>query len=193
MWEVATGYCVKTFTGHREWVRMVRVNVDGSLMASCSNDHSVRVWQTNSKECKAELREHENTVECIAWAPESAAAAINEAAGADNKKGAHQGPFLASGSRDKTIRIWDVSSGLCLFTLVGHDNWVRGIVFHPGGKYMLSASDDKTLRIWDLRNKRCMKTLYAHSHFCTSLDMHKSHPYVISGSVDTTVKVWECR
>lgn len=193
MWEVATGYCVKTFTGHREWVRMVRVNVDGSLMASCSNDHSVRIWQTNSKECKAELREHENTVECIAWAPESAAAAINEAAGADNKKGAHQGPFLASGSRDKTIRIWDVSSGLCLFTLAGHDNWVRGIVFHPGGKYMISASDDKTLRIWDLRNKRCMKTLYAHSHFCTSLDMHKSHPYVISGSVDTTVKVWECR
>lgn len=52
MWEVATGYCVKTFTGHREWVRMVRVNADGSLMASCSNDHSVRVWQTNSKECK---------------------------------------------------------------------------------------------------------------------------------------------
>lgn len=52
MWEVASGYCVKTFTGHREWVRMVRVNVDGSLMASCSNDHSVRVWQTNSKECK---------------------------------------------------------------------------------------------------------------------------------------------
>lgn len=54
---------------------------------------------------QAELREHENTVECIAWAPESATAAINEAAGADNKKGAHQGPFLASGSRDKTIRV----------------------------------------------------------------------------------------
>ena len=66
-------------------------------------------------------------------------------------------------------QIWDVSSGLCLFTLAGHDNWVRGIVFHPGGKYMISASDDKTLRVWDLRNKRCMKTLYAHQHFCTSL------------------------
>jgi hypothetical protein len=52
-----------------------------------------------------ELREHDHTVECIAWAPESASAAINEAAGVDNKKGAHQGPFLASGSRDKTIRV----------------------------------------------------------------------------------------
>lgn len=52
---------------------------------------------------KAELREHDHTVECIAWAPEEANSAINEAAGGDNKKGAHQGPFLASGSRDKTI------------------------------------------------------------------------------------------
>lgn len=104
---------------------MVRVNFDGSLMASCSNDHTVRIWQTNSKDCKvrfffflflfnyflinfqfffkAELREHDHTVECIAWAPEEANSAINEAAGGDNKNGAHQGPFLASGSRDKTI------------------------------------------------------------------------------------------
>nr|AAL90338.1 RE19540p [Drosophila melanogaster] len=193
MWEVATGYCVKTYTGHREWVRMVRVHIEGSIFATCSNDQTIRVWLTNSKDCKVELRDHEHTVECIAWAPEAAASAINEAAGADNKKGHHQGPFLASGSRDKTIRIWDVSVGLCLLTLSGHDNWVRGLAFHPGGKYLVSASDDKTIRVWDLRNKRCMKTLYAHQHFCTSIDFHKAHPYVISGSVDQTVKVWECR
>jgi len=58
---------------------------------------------------------------------------------------------------------------MCLFTLVGHDNWVRGVVFHPGGKFIVSASDDKSLRVWDTRNKRCMKTLEAHQHFCTSL------------------------
>ncbi len=38
MWEVNTGYCVKTFRGHRDWVRMVKVNHDGSLLATCSND-----------------------------------------------------------------------------------------------------------------------------------------------------------
>ena len=52
---------------------------------------------------------------------------------------------------------------------IGHDNWVRGIVFHPSGKYALSASDDKTLRIWDLKNKRNCKTVDAHQHFVTSL------------------------
>jgi len=50
-----------------------------------------------------------------------------------------------------------------------HDNWVRGILFHPGGKHLLSVSDDKTLRVWDIANKRNSKTVEAHSHFVTSI------------------------
>ena len=42
-------YCVKTFTGHREWVRMVRPNPDGTLIASCSNDQTVRVWDISGE------------------------------------------------------------------------------------------------------------------------------------------------
>lgn len=52
-----------------------------------------------------ELREHEHVVECVSWAPESAAAAVNEAAGGDNRRANHQGPFLASGSRDKSVKV----------------------------------------------------------------------------------------
>jgi len=139
IWEVATGYCVKTLTGHREWVRQIRMSPDGLLLASCSNDQTVRIWLLAAKECKVEMREHEHVVECIAWAPESATAAIQEAISTSNvnvpssgggsehgKKSNLTGPFLASGSRDKTIKIWDVSTGLCLITLTGHDNWVRG-------------------------------------------------------------------
>lgn len=64
-----------------------------------------------------------------------------------------------------------MSVGICLFTLIGHDNWVRGVVWHPGGKFIVSSSDDKTLRVWDIANKRCSKALEAHSHFCTSVGM----------------------
>jgi len=74
---------VKTFTGHREWVRMVRPNQDGTLIASCSNDQTVRVWVVASKECKAELREHEHVVECISWVPENAHPYIMEATGSE--------------------------------------------------------------------------------------------------------------
>lgn len=54
---------------------------------------------------------------------------------------------------------------------IGHDNWVRSLVFHPSGKYLLSVSDDKTLRIWELKTKRCLKTLDAHSHFATCIGL----------------------
>uniref|UniRef100_A0A2K6GVG8 Platelet activating factor acetylhydrolase 1b regulatory subunit 1 n=1 Tax=Propithecus coquereli TaxID=379532 RepID=A0A2K6GVG8_PROCO len=176
MWEVQTGYCVKTFTGHREWVRMVRPNQDGTLIASCSNDQTVRVWVVATKECKAELREHEHVVECISWAPESSYSSISEATGSENKSIKPQNLTL-----------------IMLHIHVGHDNWVRGVLFHSGGKFILSCADDKTLRVWDYKNKRCMKTLNAHEHFVTSLDFHKTAPYVVTGSVDQTVKVWECR
>lgn len=67
--------------------------------------------------------------------------------------------FMATGSRDKTTKLWD-SPGTCLKTLIGHDNWVRAIVFHPGGKYLLSVSDDKTLRCWDLSQEgKCVRIL----------------------------------
>lgn len=62
---------------------MVRPNQDGSLIASCSNDQTVRVWVVASKECKAELREHEHVVECISWAPDSAHPTILEATGSE--------------------------------------------------------------------------------------------------------------
>mmetsp|Transcript_25129 Transcript_25129/g.17797 ORF Transcript_25129/g.17797 Transcript_25129/m.17797 type:complete len:88 (-) Transcript_25129:351-614(-) len=62
--------------------------------------------------------------------------------------------YLASGSRDKTIKIWEAKSGRCVLTLLGHDNWVTDLVFHPSGRFLLSVSDDKSLRIWDLSNGR---------------------------------------
>ena len=100
--------------------------------------------------------------------------------------------YLASGSRDKTIKIWEVRNGRCVLTLVGHDNWVNDLVFHPSGKFLLSVSDDKSIRIWDLNNGRCYrKMLQAHENFITSIDM--KNKVVITGSVDFTVKVWTCR
>lgn len=76
-------YCVKTFTGHREWVRQVRSNHDGSLLLSCSNDQTARIWVVSTAECKAELREHGHVLECVAWAPDPAVQYIAEAANID--------------------------------------------------------------------------------------------------------------
>ncbi|KAK6026576.1 WD domain, G-beta repeat protein [Ostertagia ostertagi] len=206
LWEVASGYCVHTFRGHSEWVRMVRVSPDGVLFASASNDQvneGIFCWthfdrQTSSKNCKnilwffrrnltlkylrdglvrcsrrvkATLREHEHVVECIEWAPDTALAPIRTEAGhkANGDLGAGPTHVVVSGSRDKMIKIWDALTGTVMFSLIGHDNWVRGLRFHPRGKFLVSVADDKTLRVWDIAQRRCAKTIDAHQHFVTSV------------------------
>jgi WD40 repeat protein len=77
--------------------------------------------------------------------------------------------FAVTASRDKTVKIWDAIRGHCLYTLVGHDDWVRAIVFHPNGQYLLTASDDHTFRTWDLKTGRNTKKVEAHEKFVTSM------------------------
>ena len=100
--------------------------------------------------------------------------------------------YLASGSRDKTIKIWEVKNSRCVITLIGHDNWVTDLCFHPSGRYLLSVSDDKSLRVWDLSTGRCTKKLLnIHSHFVSSVVMKQKT--VVTSSVDYSLKVWNCR
>ncbi|CAO1621255.1 unnamed protein product [Sympodiomycopsis kandeliae] len=178
IWELATGYCSKTLAGHSDWVRWVTPSADGRLIASCSNDQTCRIWDRSSGETKVELRGHEHVVEVVVFAPVSAYPSIRALSSdykSTSKPDLSPGQFVASGGRDKVIKIWDTSTGTCIRTLVGHDNWIRGIVFSPNGKYLLSCSDDKTVRIWDLQNSaRCSKTIDAHDHFITSISWAKN-------------------
>ncbi|KAF8693126.1 Platelet-activating factor acetylhydrolase IB subunit alpha, partial [Rhizoctonia solani] len=198
MWSVESGHCIKTIQAHDDWIRSVTPSEDGKLLATCSNDHTASVWDTSTAENKMEMRGHENVVEAVVFAPVVAYAAIQELAsieGGDKNK--LPGQYVATCSRDRTIKIWSCATGQCLKTLAGHDNWVRALVFHPNGQLLLSACDDKTIRIWDLKTGRCTKTIEAHDHFVTSLAWGRADAgegrrvnVCASGSVDQRVKIW---
>jgi WD40 repeat protein len=79
------------------------------------------------------------------------------------------GQRLASGSHDKTIKIWDAASGRCLQTLKGHDHWVSSVAFSPDGQRLASGSYDKTIKIWDAASGRCLQTLKGHDHLVSSV------------------------
>ena len=100
--------------------------------------------------------------------------------------------YIATGSRDKKVRIFEAKSGRLVLTLAGHDNWVTEVFFHPNGKYLISTADDKSIRIWDLALGRCYRKIYnAHDHFISCFDMKGK--LAATGSVDTSVKLWSCR
>lgn len=58
--------------------------------------------------------------------------------------------YLLSGSRDRTVRLWEALSGVLLMNFTQHENWVRMVRFHPSGKYVISAAEDKSVRVFDI-------------------------------------------
>lgn len=73
------------------------------------------------------------------------------------------GKTIASGSRDKTIRLWNAQTGASIMTLTGHDDSVLDVCFSPDGKTIASGSSDETLRLWDSQTGGLIKTLSTRS------------------------------
>ena len=103
------------------------------------------------------------------------------------------GKYLASGSADKTLIIWDAKSGEKLKTLEGHYDYVSSVCWSPDGKYLASGSENKTLIIWDANNGQRLQTLYGHSYSVSSVCWSPDGKYLVSGSRDETVKVWDAK
>uniref|UniRef100_K3WAC5 Lissencephaly-1 homolog n=1 Tax=Globisporangium ultimum (strain ATCC 200006 / CBS 805.95 / DAOM BR144) TaxID=431595 RepID=K3WAC5_GLOUD len=133
--------------------------------------------------------------EAVARSPEDALTTdmVVDVTNASTSSSVRRVKFLLSGSRDRTVRLWEAFSGTLLMNFASHENWVRCVRFHPCGKYAISAAEDKTIRVYDLETGRCVRTLdEAHSHFLTSVDVHPTLPLMISGSIDKLINVWEC-
>lgn len=101
------------------------------------------------------------------------------------------GEMIASGSKDKTVKIWDARTGKLLRTLEGHNDIVTSVMFDPQGKMLASGSDDHTLKLWDARDGKLIRTLEGHSNYVLSVAFDPYGGTLASGSSDRTVKLWE--
>jgi len=68
------------------------------------------------------------------------------------------GSRICSGSDDRTVRVWEVSSGDCIRTLKGHSSWVNAVAWSSDGSRICSGSDDKTVRVWEVSSGQCVHT-----------------------------------
>ena len=99
------------------------------------------------------------------------------------------GKFLASGSDDGTIKIWEVPSGKLLHTLSAHLNGVNSVCFSPDGKLLASGGNDSTIKIWDITNFDVLSTLTIHNDEVQSVVFSPDGKHLTSGSLDKTIKV----
>jgi WD40 repeat protein len=73
------------------------------------------------------------------------------------------GKFLASGSKDKTLKLWSVESCKEITKLKGHKESVLSVAFSPDCKYLASGSADYTVKLWSVESQKEVTTLQGHS------------------------------
>ncbi|EXL39066.1 hypothetical protein FOCG_18314 [Fusarium oxysporum f. sp. radicis-lycopersici 26381] len=105
----------------------------------------------------------------------------------------NDGTLIASGSRDNTVKIWNVATGAEERTLEGHTGSVSSVVFSNDGRLIASGSHDNTVKIWNVATGEEAQTLKGHTDFINSAAFSKNDTLIASGSRDNTVKIWKAK
>jgi WD40 repeat protein len=99
------------------------------------------------------------------------------------------GTQIAGAMNDRTVSIWDATTGKQLVVLRGHTDLVMDVAFSPDGKQLASSSYDKTIRIWQLGSQR-HRVLRGHSAAVDRVAWRDAE-HVVTGARDGTLRIWD--
>ncbi len=161
---------LQTQSAHFSAVRALAFSPSASLIASGSDDQTIKLWDARTGKACGTIVAGQSAVSSLAF-------------GGDE--------ILASGSDDKTVKIWDVKRGIRVRTLTGHIARIEAVAFSPNGKLLASASDDKTVKIWDANRGILVRTLTGHAAAVNAIAFSPDGKTLVSGAADKSVKIWD--
>ena len=158
--------------GHTKAVYTLAFKPNSYLLASGSNDKTVRIWDVgnNSRQHVRTLRGHTESIWSVAWSPD--------------------GRTLASASSDGTVRLWNPNNGINFAVLRGHTADVRCVAWSPDGRILASGSEDRTVRLWNPDTHVTLRVLRGHTRAVPALAFHPNGQTLASGSYDKTIRLW---
>ncbi len=130
------------------------------------------VWDAIKQWKEKQLIGHQGSVRNVAFSPDRA--------------------YLASGSDDMTVRLWDVTDGKEIHRLEGHTNWVGSVAFSKDGRYLASAGGDSLALVWEVSSRRKLRVLGDRPGWIFSLALSPFNLLAIGGG-DSTIQLWEVR
>lgn len=164
--------CQKTLIGHNKPIKSVQWNPGGTMVASASYDHDIKIWNIETEKNPKTLKDHTHGVYSIRW-----------------KK--PDGTKILSASADKTIKIWDIETGKCELTLTGHADGVKFADWILNNTQIISASYDSTIKIWCANTGKCLKTLNGHNKAVHSAQLNFDNTKILSTGEDKSLIIWD--
>ena len=162
-----------SLTGHRATVTRVIFHPAYSILASSSEDATIKLWDYETGNFERTLKGHTDVVQDIAFDPQS-------------------GKLLCSCSADMSIRLWDIQETYsCIKTLQGHDHNVSSVAFTPSGDHVVSSSRDRTIKIWEVVSGYCVRTLSGHRDWVRQVRIFFDGSLMASCSNDQSIFVWQ--
>lgn len=159
-----------SLSGHRGPITAVACHPKYTLIASSSEDSSIKIWDHESGQYEATMKGHTGVVTGLSFDP--------------------QGKLLASSANDMCAKLWDMSNYSCIKTLKGHDHTVSAVKFLPSGDHLFTCSRDETIKYWDVTTGYCLKTYNGHSDWVKCLSISLDGLYLASGGFDNNVIIW---
>ena len=159
-----------TVMGHQKYINVVRVSPNDKLIASCSQDKTIKLWQSSDLLGTVTLSGHKKGVWDCAFSPVA--------------------KQLVSASGDKTVRVWDVTSGACLCVLQGHLQSLVRCAWLNAGLQVISTAVDGVTKIWNVKKQTCVGTIQMHDEKIWAIDIAQDGRYVLSGAGDSSVRLW---
>jgi WD40 repeat protein/transcriptional regulator with XRE-family HTH domain len=108
------------------------------------------------------------------------------------------GKYLATGSKDNTIRLWSLTSGQTVRTFSTNTGEVGEVAFSPDGKYIISAGGapaenaDNTARLWDVASGQLLRVFSGHTAIVNSVAFSPDGKYIVTaGGADQTARLWD--
>ncbi|KAI9277654.1 WD40-repeat-containing domain protein [Sporodiniella umbellata] len=174
----AAGVCI----GHTESVGAVALSRKSStFMITGSQDRTIKYW--NLRDLDRENPEEVFRPRSL-YTHQAHEKDINTVCVAPNDK------FFATGSQDKTAKLWNVETGELVGTMKGHKRGVWCARFSPIDQVLATSSGDKTVKIWNLKDFTCLKTFEGHTNSVLRVDFLTAGMQLVSAASDGLVKVW---
>ena len=172
LFDAATGAERLRLDGHRDYVYHVAFNHDGTRLASCGYDKSIRIWDTASGRTVGVLKEHTEAVYAVAFSPD--------------------GALLASAAADRSVKIWNVADGVRLYTITDPTDAMLSLAFRPGTRVLAAAGQDKRLRVWDIGDTaaRLIHSAPAHRSAVLRVAFSADGATLASTGTDRQVRIW---